>query len=104
MRQFKNGLPVQLMLFICLFVQLMACKLMPKEPSVKEDSKTFRQLLTDYYDGRMRLSPLEATMNGDSRYNDQLPADFADGYRDTLNAFYTRFREGLSKFDRSSLS
>lgn len=103
MRQIKHSRR-QLLLLCCLFVQLMACKLMPKEPSAKEDSKTFSQFLLDYYNGRMRLSPLEATLNGDSRYNDQLPADFADNYRDTLKSFYTRFSEALSKYDRRSLS
>jgi uncharacterized protein (DUF885 family) len=93
----------QLLVFICLFVQLISCKLMPKETSVKDDGKAFGLFLTNYYEGRMRLSPLEATLNGDSRYNDQLPADFADGYRDSLKNFYTQFKDGLAKFDRSSL-
>lgn len=88
---------------MCLFVQLVSCKLMPKETSVKEDNKSFGLFLAQYYEGRMRLSPLEATQNGDSRYNDQLPVDFADGYRDSLKNFYTQFKEGLGKFDRSSL-
>ena len=103
MRQIKR-FHRQLLLLCCLFVQLLACKLMPKEPSAKEDSKKFSQFLSDYYNGRMRLSPLEATLNGDSRYNDQLPADFADSYRDTLKSFYTGFNEALSKYDRSTLS
>ena len=93
----------QLLFAMCLFVQLVSCKLMPKETSVKEDNKSFGLFLAQYYEGRMRLSPLEATQNGDSRYNDQLPVDFADGYRDSLKNFYTQFKEGLGKFDRSSL-
>lgn len=77
---------------------------MPKESSTKEKAPSFGQFLNDYYEEKMRLSPLDATVNGDSRYNDRLVADFADGYRDTLKNFYTRFSEGLSKFDRGSLS
>jgi len=94
----------QIFIACCFFIQLTACKLMPKEPAVKENNKVFSQFLTDYYEEKMRLSPLEATLNGDSRYNDRLPADFADGYRDTLKNFYTRFSKGLGKFERSSLS
>ena len=94
----------QIFLAFCFFLQLTACKLMPKEPSVKENNKAFNQLLTDYYEEKMRLSPLEATQNGDSRYNDRLVADFADGYRDTLKNFYTHFSKELGTFDRSSLS
>ena len=93
-------------IFVCcsLFLLLAGCKLMPKEPSTKEKAPSFSQFLNDYYEEKMRLSPLDATVNGDSRYNDRLVADFADGYRDTLKNFYTRFSEGLSKFDRGSLS
>jgi hypothetical protein len=59
---------------------------MPKDTpasAVKKDNKEFAQYLNDYFEGRMRLSPLEATQNGDRRYNDLLPAAFADGYRDS---------------------
>src|SRR5690348_14455717 len=94
----------QIFILACIFLQLISCKLMPKEPSAKESNKTFGQFLTDYYEEKMRLSPLEATQNGDPRYNDRLPADFTDGYRDTLKSFYTRFSEGLGKFDRNSMS
>ncbi len=101
----------QLFSAACFFILPMicqtSCKLMPKDApaaSVKEDNRDFGRFLNDYYEGRMRLSPLEATQNGDSRYNDLLPADFTDSYRDSLKNFYTQFSEGLSKWDRSSLS
>ncbi|HEY4205356.1 MAG TPA: hypothetical protein VGM31_01030 [Puia sp.] len=73
-------------LFVLLFSCLAGCKLMPKDTpasAVKKDNKEFAQYLNDYFEGRMRLSPLEATQNGDRRYNDLLPAAFADGYRDS---------------------
>ncbi len=94
----------QILLVCCLFIQLAACKLMPKEPAAKEKTQPFSQFLNDYYEEKMRLLPLEATQNGDSRYNDRLVADFVDGYRDTLKNFYTRTSVGLAKFDRSSMS
>ncbi|MDB5221823.1 MAG: hypothetical protein JWN83_490 [Chitinophagaceae bacterium] len=34
---------------------------------------SFNKMLDDYYEQRMKLYPLEATQNGDNRYNDQLP-------------------------------
>ncbi len=80
---------------------------MPKDTpasSAHENNKEFAQYLNDYFEGRMRLLPLEATQNGYTRYNDLLPADFTDGYRDSLKNFYTRVREGLGKWDRSKLS
>jgi uncharacterized protein (DUF885 family) len=84
---------------------------MPKEPSTiennkaaKDSSKDFARFLNDYYEGRMKLSPLEATQNGDDRYNALLPADFTDSYRDTLKNFYIYFQNGIGKFDRAGLT
>jgi uncharacterized protein (DUF885 family) len=94
----------QFFLFSCLFIQLAACKLMPKEQPVAENNKDFPRFLNDYYEGRMKLSPLEATQNGDNGYNAFLPADFTDNYRDTLKIFYTRFQDGIRKFDRAGLT
>jgi len=80
---------------------------MPKDTpasSAKENNKEFAQYLNDYFEGRMRLLPLEATQNAYPGYNDLLPADFTDSYRDSLKNFYTRVQEGLGKWDRSKLS
>jgi uncharacterized protein (DUF885 family) len=80
---------------------------MPKDAPgsvAKENNKEFAGFLNDYFDGRMRLSPLEATQYGYARYNGLLPADFTDNYRDSLKNFYVRFRDGLKKWDRSKLS
>ena len=94
----------QFFLFSILLIQLMSCKLMPREDSTGGGRKDFSQYLNDYYEGRMRLAPLDATQNGDNRYNALLPADFTDSYRDSLKIFYTLFQEGLKKFDRTSLT
>jgi uncharacterized protein (DUF885 family) len=93
----------QLFLVSFFFIQLASCKLMPKDNPIKEEKQAFGQFLNDYYEGRMRLSPLEATLNGVSGYNDQLPADFTDSYRDSLKNFYNRFKDGMTKYDRSTL-
>jgi len=80
---------------------------MPKDTpasSAKENNKEFAQYLNDYFEGRMRLLPLEATQNGYTRYNDLLPADFTDSYRDSLRNFYIHFLSGLAGWDRSKLS
>ena len=88
----------------CLFIQLVSCKLMPKADPAAEAKSGFTQLLNDYYEGRMKLSPLDATQNGDDRYNAFLPADFTSSYRDSLKIFYTRIQDGLTRFDRTSLT
>ena len=59
-------------LIICL---LAACKnkVTPGKPLAS--NKVLATLFENYYNGRMALLPVEATINGDNRYNDLLPAD-----------------------------
>jgi uncharacterized protein (DUF885 family) len=61
-------------------------------------------MMNDYYEDRMRYYPLEATQNGDNRYNDQLPVDFTDSYLDTLRNFYGRYLNKILVFDRDKLN
>lgn len=98
----------QIFFFGLLCIQLTSCKLMPKEAPAAapaaENSKDFARVLQDYYDGKMKLFPVEATQNGEDRYNALLPADFTDSYRDTLKIFYMSFAGRIKKFDRAALS
>ena len=57
-----------------------------------------------YWEKQSRLDPVSATAQGDNRYNDQLPNDQTQAYRDTLRAFYQQYQTGLGKFDRNALS
>ena len=68
------------------------------------DNKDFAVVLNDYYNDRMKYFPVEATQNGDNRYNDQLPADFTDSYLDTLRSFYGGYLEKVNIFDREKLN
>ncbi|MEJ7822224.1 MAG: DUF885 domain-containing protein [Chitinophagaceae bacterium] len=71
---------------------------------VNSSDTSFSKLLNDYYDQRMKLYPLEATQNGDNRYNDQLPINISDAYKDTLKDFYLSFQNALSGIDTSKLN
>jgi uncharacterized protein (DUF885 family) len=71
---------------------------------VKEDNKEFARLLDKYYDERMQMFPLEATNNGDNRFNNMLPADFTDSYRKKLIAFFNIWQNSLTTFDREQLN
>jgi len=68
------------------------------------DNKDFGKVLNDYYDDRMKYFPVEATQNGDQRYNDQLPVDFTDSYLDTLRNFYGGYLNKILVFDRDKLN
>ena len=61
-------------------------------------------MLDEYYNERMHLLPLEATANGDTRFNNLLPADFTDSYRAKLKDFFTRYKTAINKFDPATLN
>jgi len=71
---------------------------------VKEDNKDFASLLNKYYDERMYMFPLEATNNGDNRFNNLLPADFTDSYFTKLKEFFNQYKVSLSNFVREKLN
>src|ERR1022692_1369613 len=81
-----------------------SCKLMDKKQSAMADNKLLGKLLDNYYEKRMRLFPMEATQNGDSRFNDLLPVDFTDSYKGKLKTFYTNYLDSLKLFPRRHLN
>lgn len=82
---------------------LSACKLSNTNPG-KADNKELATLFNNYYEQRLKLNPLEATAIGDNRYNNLLPADISDSYRDTLRNFYNKNLTYVTKYDRDNLS
>jgi uncharacterized protein (DUF885 family) len=68
------------------------------------DNKEFGLVLNDYYNDRMKYFPLEATENGDNRYNDDLPVDFTDSYLDTLRNFFGGYLNKILVFERDKLN
>jgi uncharacterized protein (DUF885 family) len=52
-----------------------------------------------YYKERMRLFPLEATSNGINDYNDQLPIEISESFRDSVRRFLKRYQGLIEKSD-----
>ncbi|MGI4761386.1 MAG: DUF885 domain-containing protein [Janthinobacterium lividum] len=61
-------------------------------------------LFTNYWEEQARLFPLQATAQGDNRYNDQLPNDQTQAFRAQLRTFYQRYQTQLRKTDRTRLT
>jgi uncharacterized protein (DUF885 family) len=61
------------------------------------------KLFDRYWEDRMRLYPIEATQNGDNRYNDRLNIEISAPFRDTLRAFYGEYLADIQKFNREDL-
>lgn len=91
------------LLALCMVIAFTGCKLSDANQT-KEDNKELSALLDKYYEERMQLFPLEATVNGDNRYNDKFYIDFTDSYRAKLRTFYDRYRIYISKFERDALN
>jgi uncharacterized protein (DUF885 family) len=82
-------------------IGLFACK---QKVSTSQDSAQFGQFLETYYQEQLKLSPLQATVVGDERYNDLLPNDGSVAVIAAWEQFNTRFLDSLKKYDRASLS
>src|SRR5450759_3515883 len=93
----------KIIFFLTIIIFASSCK-PGKINQVKEDNKDFASLLDKYYDDRMHMFPLEATINGDGRFNNLLPADFTDSYSTKLKDFFNKYKVPLSTFDREKLN
>ena len=103
MRIFPTLLVVSV-LGICL-----SCNTSSKNDTVNKQSDTrvkasMDSLVAAYYEDRMRLYPLEATMAGDNRYNNLLPIDISISFRKELYNFYSGYKQKLEQVALKQLS
>ncbi|RNI25034.1 DUF885 domain-containing protein [Rufibacter latericius] len=61
-------------------------------------------LFEDYWEQNARFFPLDATSQGDNRYNHLLPNDNTQAFRDSLNTFYKEYQDKLHQFERQDLN
>ncbi|MFT3679513.1 MAG: DUF885 domain-containing protein [Ferruginibacter sp.] len=67
-------------------------------------SAAINRMFDNYWEDRMKLFPLEATTNGDNRYNDILPNTVSTAYLGQLKSFYSRYADSIQGFDREKLN
>ena len=72
--------------------------------SKKDNSKEINKLFENYYQETLKLYPLNATSQGDDRYNDFLPNDLTNDFRDEEKTLYTNYKNYLSDFDNNLLN
>ncbi len=61
-------------------------------------------MFEQYWDQNARFFPLEATAQGDNRYNHLLPNDNTQAFRDSLRTFYQQYQDKLHQFKREDLN
>ena len=83
-------------LFVC-FAMLTPAKLYSQDISL-------HKLFDKYYEDYLKLFPLEATTNGDNRYNDLLPNTGSKQYIEQLGVFYDNYLNSLKKISRQKLN
>ncbi len=91
------------LLFLIPLVLLMnACK-QRETTDTNDASRSLNKLFDEYYEERLSYFPLEATQIADNRYNDQLPIDISDSYREKLKHFFKKYADAIGRVDRSTL-
>ncbi|WP_297509233.1 DUF885 family protein [Flavobacterium sp.] len=70
----------------------------------KQSEVDFTQITKDYFDGKNRLNPLEATVNGESQFNDQLQFEMTDSYRNEQKVFFENTEKALKKVNYEELT
>ncbi|MEJ6981122.1 DUF885 domain-containing protein [Pedobacter sp. P351] len=79
------------------------CKQQVKEEE-KAEMKEITKLFEKYWEERSQFFPLEATQQGDNRYNAVLRNDQTKGFRDSLAVFYQTYLKELSEVNREELN
>ena len=69
-----------------------------------DKSLEIAQVFENYYQESLKLYPLQATSQGDLRYNDFLPNDLSDEFRKKEKEFYTFYKSQLNNFPDHTLN
>ena len=72
-------------------------------PKAVAMSAPLAALFTNYWEEQTRLYPLQATSQGDNRYNDQLPNSGTRAFRSLQRSLYERYQGQLARIDRRRL-
>ena len=70
----------------------------------KQPNPKLAQLVTEYYEEDLRLNPVNATFNGDNRFNDKLYNDLTDSFRTASRQLFQKVLTSLQANDRNQLN
>ncbi|HEU5147877.1 MAG TPA: DUF885 domain-containing protein [Chryseosolibacter sp.] len=92
------------LLFFGVLIVIVVSSCATREMSAVTHEDSFAKFTDQYYEEYLKLNPIEATQIADNRYNDRLPIDISESFRDSLRSFYQHYRDSLRHFDRSLLT
>lgn len=90
------------LLLLAFTLSFAACTNTAKQSGNGTDS--LHHIVQHYYDEKMLLFPLDATMNGEHQYDGLLQIDISEHFRQRLDSFYTRYQQSLQGIDTASLA
>ena len=85
-------------IILCVVMTMFSCQTNNKQ------SLEINQVFENYYQESLKLYPLNATSQGDKRYNDFLPNDLTDEFRNKEKTFYSSYKSQLNEIDNSDLN
>ncbi|MBF8457651.1 DUF885 domain-containing protein [Kaistella sp. G5-32] len=88
---------------LLIFASVLSCK-KSDSPVTKITPVDLDSIAANYYEQYLKLYPLEATAQGDLRYNDQLPINIDKDFISGEITFYNSVQNQLKKVDYKSLS
>ncbi len=86
-----------------LMIGLASCK-KSDSPLTKVTPSNLDSIASNYYEQYLKLYPLDATAQGDTRYNDQLPINIDKDFISGEIAFYNSVQKQLEHVDYKTLS
>jgi uncharacterized protein (DUF885 family) len=92
------------LLALALMFTFSSCTQEGKTESKAVDKIDISKIFENYWEDRLKLYPLDATQQGDNRYNALLVNDQTQGFRDSLSIFYRKYLKEISKVKREQLN
>jgi len=86
-----------------LMIGLASCK-KSDSPLTKVTPSNLDSIASNYYEQYLKLYPMDATAQGDTRYNDQLPINIDKDFISGEIAFYSSVQKQLENVDYKTLS
>ena len=93
----------KVILALSVFAMIFSCK-KSDSPLTKVTPVELDSIASNYYEQYLKLYPLEATAQGDLRYNDQLPINIDKDFISGEISFYNSVQKQLKKVDYKNLS
>ena len=93
----------KVILALAVFAMIFSCK-KSDSPLTKVTPVELDSIASNYYEQYLKLYPLEATAQGDLRYNDQLPINIDKDFISGEISFYNSVQNQLKKVDYKNLS